>query len=532
MNNDVLICNDTIIEDGIFKGLKIKKVILNDTLEIKTCAFYNCELEEVILPNTLKIIKMYAFYGNKIKKIIIPSSVDVIEDYAFDKDTEIIYKGLVFNKEILSNYSNSNIISISKILDIIHNIDISNFSLFFPKKIVDVIPINNDSIKSYIVYRKKFFDSLDKIYEKEDIDKYLSSLYKLYYMFGFFSTNMQDDVAKVIKKFSKLYNLYDINEMFKNIELDNMYPKLSKLILDNYSNPAIPQILIKYYNMFKELMKLINKKKKEILRKKSVEIIKEKVKKSDISSLEKEYKEQLKDLKRITLSDIIEYVNETNFNIKNKELYDVALTLSSYISSKDFDGIEELYEESKMIVDEKYFKNLSEERSSYNKKYYAFLKNSDPINLILGYLCDCCAKYNNVGEDVIRQSMTNPCVKTLVIYNGIRKIVAKSTCFYNLSNHTIVFNAIEASKSFVFNSSNDDKKEVILAFLRGIKEQIKAMNECNLDVREVRMEIGYSRLKESLLDMGFPITFNRLPNYKYKDLDEESIYQVVLYKKR
>lgn len=62
----------------------LKKVTITDDTDLDSYAFYCCRnVEEIVLPESLKGIGEYAFYSSTIKSIILPDSVKTIGDYAF-----------------------------------------------------------------------------------------------------------------------------------------------------------------------------------------------------------------------------------------------------------------------------------------------------------------------------------------------------------------------------------------------------------------------------------------------------------------
>ncbi|MDE5994262.1 MAG: leucine-rich repeat domain-containing protein [Oscillospiraceae bacterium] len=110
----------------------IKKLTLPDGLrEIKEFAFYNCFVNELVLPNTLRIIEKNAFYacsnlinivlsntleeigyeafsGTEIQQITIPASVMTLDNYALE--------GMQYLKEIIVDSDNENYASVDGVL--------------------------------------------------------------------------------------------------------------------------------------------------------------------------------------------------------------------------------------------------------------------------------------------------------------------------------------------------------------------------------------------------------------------------------
>lgn len=62
----------------------LKKVIITDESELGSYAFYGCKnIEEIVLPESLKVIRESVFQSNKIKSITLPDSVETIGSGAF-----------------------------------------------------------------------------------------------------------------------------------------------------------------------------------------------------------------------------------------------------------------------------------------------------------------------------------------------------------------------------------------------------------------------------------------------------------------
>ncbi|MGM0508226.1 MAG: leucine-rich repeat domain-containing protein [Fusobacteriota bacterium] len=74
------------ISPNAFRDKEIKSLIISEGIIDITDTFKNCELEKVLLPNSLKAIPRSAFEQNKLKEIIIPKSITEIGWYAFQEN--------------------------------------------------------------------------------------------------------------------------------------------------------------------------------------------------------------------------------------------------------------------------------------------------------------------------------------------------------------------------------------------------------------------------------------------------------------
>ena len=75
------------IEDAAFRHARIGVIDLSKTkiTELAEDAFVYSNVDEIILPDTLKVINQFAFSGSKIKKLTIPPHVTHIQRFAFDE---------------------------------------------------------------------------------------------------------------------------------------------------------------------------------------------------------------------------------------------------------------------------------------------------------------------------------------------------------------------------------------------------------------------------------------------------------------
>lgn len=111
-NNDVVLATYT--------GTSKKVIIPNFITTIRTYAFYESGIEQVIFKDGLKNIGLGAFQGNRISKVEIPATVELICPEAFSENTGLIGSvQLQFNKDTLKiNNENALILDrrISKML--------------------------------------------------------------------------------------------------------------------------------------------------------------------------------------------------------------------------------------------------------------------------------------------------------------------------------------------------------------------------------------------------------------------------------
>lgn len=488
------------IGDYAFYNNKLENIEISKNIKILSPkVFCNNNIKNVLIPNGVISIGNKAFYNNKLTSVKIPDSVISIEENAFD-NINIEYKNHLFLSDVIENIGCENIIKASKILDICSNFDLKNID----KKILEIIPINNDCIKGYMTNHKLFTKLSMDIGIKEYQD-----FYKICFILGLFNLKEQDKVIEVVISIYKKYDINDIHEMIKDIKIEKFNKKISKIILREWDHPKLKEIIKKLYNDYDLISKCIIEQRKETIGKKSKN---------------KEEIEKLKLLKKeIMIDDIIEYIETHSFKINNgnEKLREIIIILKTYLNEKSFNQIQEIYEIARNVKEEIY-SDIKEENGSI---HYRWISKDDPINIILGYICNCCAKYGAIGEDIMIQSMINPCIKNLVIYGSANNIIGKATAYYNKEKEYLLFNNIEISKSFRESkkTTEEEKREVLNTILRGIYKQIEQMEKKGYKVNQIRIGMRENDLKKEILDFNIKIDHtDLLENYPYKNYDGDA----------
>lgn len=111
------------------------------------------------------------------------------------------------------------------------------------------------------------------------------------------------------------------------------------------------------------------------------------------------------------------------------------------------------------------------------------------------------------------QSMINPNIKNLVIYNKAKRIVAKTTAFYN--NDYIICNNIEVADFFMNNpqTTEIDRVELLNAVLSGILAQVNMLPD---NLQKVVIGMDRNDLVKELEKYALQIIRdNLILNYKY-----------------
>ena len=195
-------------------------------------------------------------------------------------------------------------------------------------------------------------------------------------------------------------------------------------------------------------------------------------------------------------------------------------TLSVHIEQDGFDKIQDIYEESKDVIKTI---PLTIDKSGSDIKYH-WSKSDNPINTILGYLVNCCAKLGGAGEDIMRQSMINPDIANLIIYDENNQVMGKATAYYNRKEKYILFNNAETKgiTSKGLKSEKQRQKECLEALIRGTMDAVNVLKERGEDVNEVRIGMLRNDLANVIEKYGLEISYELLQSYNWKDYDGDA----------
>ena len=544
-NNQIksLIIPDSLkrLDSCAFKNNKIENLVIGKGIDtITRRCFYGNELTTVEIPNNIKCIEANAFTENKISNLIlnegleeigikafmsnnltsvkIPNSVKTIGFDAFDP-CDIYINDIMIDKNLVKKYGTNLIIKLAQIQKLVPNLNYNNI----PKEALELVPLDNDSLKGVNLNANKFsvvYNQLKTIlYNKVSYE----TIFKLGYILGAFKGNKIafDNVVKLAVTLSE----DELNKMMNEIELTKYDQKFADTVNEYIKNSnnynRLLYLVPTFYNNLERIKKGVLKQKENKIAK-----LNQKVNEGHI-----EFKEQLdylkKNKKQITIDEVDHFIltGLFKFSEENKELFKYAHLFNGNIDKEDIPAIEDIYEAAKKVK-ESNLKCFEEQVGDYT---YSWVNNSDPINLVLGYLVDCCAKYKGAGQDIMVQSMTNPNFKNLVIYKG-SEVVAKSTAFYN--NDYILCNNIEIADAYDKKASSRDKALLLSAYIKAIKKQAELTN-----VNEVRVGLLRNDLLRQIIEAKYDIERNQmLSNYKFKnymgDANDPIFGQAIIYKKK
>lgn len=519
------------IGSNAFSNNKLKEVKLSENLTVlKVGVFQNNNLISIEIPDSVQKIENFAFHNNNLTIVEIPRSVTHIGKSAFD-DIDVIYDGVLISRDLVQKYGCENIIKLYEISKIMLLEEISSI---FSKNVLTIIPSTSDAIKGYIRNKKDFnifiseFDVKDEEYQ---------DIFKMCFALGNFN-NLGDEIYKIISQIINEKGIDYIHQMWTSVTLTEFKPKFKELFVKLYKEGNLEyngqNIIERLYSSFEKIYKYTLKRHEDIIGKKNTEIKRLKELGANTIYLEQELEVLKKNKKNISYDDICYYLKNNVFDIRegNEELNDVAETLSVHMEQEGFDKIQDIYEKS--IGAEKSIPLTKD--TSNNEFRYHWSKSDNPVNTILGYLVGCCAKLGGAGEDIMIQSMINPDIANLILYDENNNIIGKATAYYNRSKKYILFNNAETKSitSKGLKSEKQRQKECLEALIRGAMDAVNALKERGEAISEVRIGMVRNDLENAIREYGLEISYDLLDAYNWNDYagdaSDVSAGQTIIYR--
>lgn len=481
-------------------------------------SFSNNRLTNVMLNDGIIRIEDYAFSNNFLTSVIIPESVKYIGENAFT-NTDVIYDGVEVKKELLSKYGSENIIKLVNLFKIFKREDIINF----PLEVIKNIPCDLDSLKGF-QRNYKVYNNLRENLNISNEEK--ESFFKLCYILGLFKSNSKN-IVKLVKDIMLFLRKTDHNNSLKDIVLNNYKPGAKELIeslfLENKLKYKNQIVIGRIYQFYENIKGYTIKRHKLIISKKNTEVKKLEKIGANTDDLKRELEMIKKNIKAISYEDLICYFENNKLDIRkgNEDLSEVIDELSVYMNQKDFNILQDLYQISQEIS-----KNIPITKDdNKNDITYSWASSNDPINIILGYVLKSCAKLGDVGEDIMRQSMINPDVVNLIIYDGNKKVIGKATAYFNKNKKYILFNSavLKRFTSKDLKSEEKRKKDCLKAILRATKDVVLKLKSQGVNINEVRIGMTRNDLSETINKFKLDIILDDLLyNYDYKGYEGDA----------
>ncbi len=280
----------------------------------------------------------------------------------------------------------------------------------------------------------------------------------------------------------------------------------------------------------------------------------------DFQGVNKSYKGSQRQLKP-TIKQLKAYILSEKFSGVTEENSAIASTLSKFMFGQDeFNkalAIEKERVENKVgtdILSEKFnetevFKNIDSFSLKFQKEYndclnnlvestknfsFEMLSKDDPLNFVLGRLCDCCAHLRGAGYGIMHASIVHPDVQTLIIRDEKGIAVAKSTLYINREKGYGIFNNVELKEKL----NQQDTNQIYEKYKLGIHAFVEKYNKENPDRPLTKINVGMNRngLYEQISEYNKKekhnlsnLDYERYGNEMYHYNGDANVWQVILW---
>lgn len=525
----------------------LESVTLSSSMkEISSHCFSDCtKLNELIIPEGVKKINSLAFVEcSSLEKVTISNSVEEIEEDAFldcaslqfitipdtiknlgSVNSNVPYyfskskNGFILSMESLENSISTSLINLDlpflarawnnkdTLLKEQRNPHIVNFYNKFLKQLPE--KETNEFLENH---NFTFFKKLNL-----DPAQDYTNLYKLLYNLGGFKKSVEVNGKQIDysqKVFELLFQKIKTNETtlneLNNLELDSMRLngfniEFTEFFLNNFSEIIQEErinngFISRCFNEFDTVQKTNTRHHGK--------------------------QEQLKP----TVKKFVQYFDDNKFVGITPETKPIADSIAPYFSEQEvFDEAVKIFNEKKSrntpnnITNERiketdvftqidnFTKNIqSSEQSALSiltelakKEFtYDWLEKNDPENFILGKLCSCCSHLEGSGYGIMKASIVDPDVQTLVIRDKNGDIIAKSTLFINPEEQYGVFNNVEIKEGI------KDRQKIYEKYIAGIQKFTEVYNKNNplKPLKQINVGMHYNDLYSEIHSNTYPST--------------------------
>jgi len=238
--------------------------------------------------------------------------------------------------------------------------------------------------------------------------------------------------------------------------------------------------------------------------------------------------------KEMNKESVFRYLTENKyiFNAGNEVLATLASNYAEKYDQNDFDNLQTIFELGKKVTK----KIIQTKDSEVEGVTYLWSPGSNPINLFLGHedKASCCAKLHGVGESIMINSVVNPNIQNLILFDEHKNIIGKSTAYYNEDENYILFNNVEVNKNYL---GIANEKKILLALKRAINDQVKALEKVR-PLQKVSVGMKFNDIHEAIKAehkvIKKPEEF--LKNFEYEryngDANDTAYGQAMLYKRK
>lgn len=449
---------------GAFYDCVIDSLHITNKTELYESTIYNCEIKEINVDvdgtvHKTSLKKDETLICNKAGLFIIDRAREIVTGYLQSGKYQMYYVELLE----LNNYMGINA-----------SMDIPE--LFLLKKYMkqngeDEQVINtkllNNLIQIYGESAPEYYFNSIKHWSKFD-SKCQFDLFKIYNVLGMFAGDDRER-ARCIALFSEpeyMAPIVELNNLIETLEMEGekvdlvFNPKIARFFFENRKTML-------ENDDFASFAYLIQ----------------------NFDEVQNSCKNKSGSFKVITLEFLKNYIVTQAMANEQSDLSDFYKTVCKYYFDEDsIEELKELYFISSGVKYDiengkypDYFSGLKSE-TAVGKYTFEFLDRADPNYLVLGNICDCCARIGGAGQSIL-QDTCEDYNKIFIVIRDAGRIVAKSSCIYDEKEKIIVLNNVEINENYKNVSMSEQDQMDMLKCLSDATYQamlkIKAVTHCS-----------------------------------------------------
>ena len=350
--------------------------------------------------------------------------------------------------------------------------------IFLSEEEFEHIPLENDIIKGVNANYKYYLDLKNKISPKSNVD-----FFDMCHLLGYYAKSGAELnlVGKTVEYLYKTCSEEEVSSFLShvnNVRFSNKYANLliEAIVTGDFKENYI--FYAKIFNNFKLFSKQIEKINKN--RSRTINI------RGASHPLDEERMKKIKETgKAIICDDVNDYINKVKVITKYPFLlpYHNILILETY----DAEELEEiakfyLFAIAQVKEDELYFENLEQK---FEGKSIKWLKSTDPLNLVLGYILRVCSTFSGTGSKIMIDGILNPQNKHVAIFDDENNLEAKATVIYH--DDYIFCGDLNFTDSILDSLTKEEEREYYYMYFSSLKDQYDSLIKRGFDIKNIRI---------------------------------------------
>lgn len=350
--------------------------------------------------------------------------------------------------------------------------------IFLSEEEFEHIPLENDIIKGVNANYKYYLDLKNKISPKSNVN-----FFDMCHLLGYYAKSGSELnlVGKTVEYLYKTCSEEEVSSFLSHINNVRFSNKYANLLIEAIVTGDFKENYIFYakiFNNFKLFSKQIEKINKN--RSRTINI------RGASHPLDEERMKKIKETgKAIICDDVNDYINKVKVITKYPFLlpYHNILILETY----DAEELEEiakfyLFAITQVKDDELYFENLEQK---FEGKSIKWLKSTDPLNLVLGYILRVCSTFSGTGSKIMIDGILNPQNKHVAIFDDENNLEAKATVIYH--DDYIFCGDLNFADSILDSLTKEEEREYYYMYFSSIKEQYDSLINRGFDIKSIRI---------------------------------------------